>query len=124
MKKIASSLLISISLLINAQTGNENVYCGNFFMRGSKISTKEYVVDGTPYINGDKFHEVIIMGYSKYVQDLRYNAYEDEMEFKKDDELFYANKEDNITFQFPKLSKEYNVLIILTEIIKYSDTWS
>lgn len=103
------ALIILVSLFVNAQAGNENVSysTGNFFMKGNRPSTKEYTIDGTPYVNGDKFSKVIIKDYSKNVQDLRYNAYEDEMEFKTGDELFYANKENNLKIQFPTLNKTY-----------------
>ena len=109
MKKIILVLFCSVSLLFNAQAGNENVSysTGNFFMKGNRPSTREYIIEGTPYVNGDKFTKVVIKDYSKNVQDLRYNAYEDEMEFKIDEQLYYANKENNLKIYFPTLNKTY-----------------
>lgn len=117
MKKLFFALLSFIPLIFSAQAGNENISysTGNFFMKGNRPSTKEYVIDGNPYINGDNFNKVIINGYSKNVQDLRYNAYEDEMEFKMGDELFYANKENNLKIQFPALNKTYKCLNYIDE---------
>ncbi|WBV59587.1 hypothetical protein PFY12_11015 [Chryseobacterium camelliae] len=135
MKKIILVLFGSISLLINGQIGNENISysTGNFFMKANRPSTKEYIVDGSPYSNGDQFNKVIIKDYSKNVQDLRYNAYEDEMEFKNGDELFYANKENNLKIHFPTLNKTYKCfnynydgksklgyLVVLVDSPKYS----
>ncbi|GAA5093255.1 hypothetical protein GCM10023210_23460 [Chryseobacterium ginsengisoli] len=108
--KRAFLILFGLSMSItNGQVGNENISysSGNFFMRANRPTTKEYTIDGTPYINGNSFSKVIIKDYSKNVQDLRYNAYEDEMEFKNGEELFYANKENNLKIQFPTLNKTY-----------------
>ncbi|MBB6371684.1 hypothetical protein [Chryseobacterium shigense] len=112
MKKILLILLGCSVYIVDAQVGNENVSYspGTFFMRANRPTTKEYVIEGSPYTTGDKFNKVIIKGFSKDVQDLRYNAYEDEMEFKKDDELFYTNKEDNVKIQFPDIGKIYESL--------------
>lgn len=97
---------------MNAQVGNENISYspGTFFMRSNRPTTKEYVIEGSPYINGDKFQKVIIKDYSKNVQDLRYNTYEDEMEFKEGEEIYYANKIDKLKIQFPALNKTYQSL--------------
>lgn len=102
--------LVSNSIL--AQVGNENVSfsTGNFFLKGNRPTTKEYVVDGNPYIDGAEFHNVKIDGYSKNVQDLRYNAYEDEMEFIKNDVIYYANKEEGLKIYFIELKKTYQCL--------------
>lgn len=112
MRKLVLIVSSFISIMSYAQAGNENVSysTGNFFMRSNRPSSKEYVVDGSPYTNGDKFNKVTIKGYSKEVQDLRYNAYEDEMEFKNGSELFYTNKENNLKIQFPDLKKTYESL--------------
>lgn len=135
MKKI---LLIACSFtisLMNAQVGNENISYspGTFFMRANRPTTKEYVIEGSPYINGEKFEKVIIKDFSKNVQDLRYNAYEDEMEFKEGEEIYYANKLNNLKIQFPTLNKTYKsltytyngktkagYLVLLVDNLKYS----
>lgn len=112
MKKLVLILSCFISLFINGQIGNENISysAGNFFMRGNRPVTKEHIIDGSPYIDGDRFNKVIIKDYSKDVQSLRYNAYEDEMELKIGDEIFYANKINNLKIQFPELKKVYQCL--------------
>ena len=40
----------------------------------------------------------IDLGYSKNVQNLRYNAYEDEMEFMQDGKSYFANKEERYCY--------------------------
>ncbi len=135
MKKIITFVLISTSMLLNAQVGNENISfsTGNFFMRGNRPSTKENIVDGTPYINGNNFEKVVIKGYSKNVQNLRYNAYEDEMEFKDGNDTYYTNKEEGLKIDFPALKKTYQCvnysfdnknrfgyLVVLVDNPKYS----
>ncbi|NML69402.1 hypothetical protein HHL23_06290 [Chryseobacterium sp. RP-3-3] len=112
MKKVLLILFGFTISVVEAQAGSENVSYSteNIFMRANRPTTKEYVIDGSPYTTGDKFNKVIIKGFSKDVQDLRYNAYEDEMEFKKGEELFYANKADNVKIQFPELNKTYESL--------------
>ncbi len=98
--------------MLCAQAGNENISysTGNFFMKGNRPTTKEYIVDGLPYIDGDKFYKVEVKDYSKDVQTLRYNAFEDEMEFKNGDQLYYANKENNLSIHFTDLNKTYRCL--------------
>ncbi|MCJ7934352.1 MAG: hypothetical protein MUW56_12110 [Chryseobacterium sp.] len=81
-----------------------------FYSKPNKVNKEDRKVDGSPYINGDKFDKVIIKDYSKNVQDLRYNAYHDEMEFKTGNELYYANKENGLKIQFPELKKTYESL--------------
>lgn len=79
-------------------------------MKGNRPSTKEYIVDGLPYVDGENFHKVEIKNYSKDVQPLRYNAFEDEMEFKNGDQLYFANKENNLSIHFRDLDKTYKCL--------------
>lgn len=113
MKRIIIVICCFSTLLISAQAGNENVSYsgGNFFMRANRPNNKEYVIDGTPYVNGDKFAKVSIKGFGSNVQNLRYNAFDDEMEFQNNDELFYANKEENLIINFPDLNKKYKSLL-------------
>ena len=109
MKKFFLLLMLTFQFLCFGQVGNENVSfsTGNFFMRGGRPSTKEYTMDGSPYINGKEFEKVVIAGYSKNVQNLRYNAYDDEMEFKQGDDIYATNKENGIKIEFPNLKKAY-----------------
>ncbi|SFN48366.1 hypothetical protein SAMN05421594_2916 [Chryseobacterium oleae] len=112
MKKIFLIVFGFTISVVEAQAGSENVSYSteNIFMRANRPTTKEYVIDGNPYTTGEKFNKVMIKGFSKDVQDLRYNAYEDEMEFKNGEELFYVNKGTNIKIQFPDLKKTYESL--------------
>jgi len=112
MKKIILIAVLLTADTIFAQAGNENISfsTGNFFMRGNRPSTKEKIIDGTPYINGSDFTKVIIKGYSKNVQNLRYNAYDDEMEFKEGEDVYFTNKEEGLKIDFPALKKTYQCL--------------
>ncbi|WP_312765265.1 hypothetical protein [Epilithonimonas sp.] len=112
MNKIILIAFLLVADAIFAQVGNENISfsTGNFFMRGNRPSTKEHTIDGTPYINGKDFTKVIIEGYSKNVQNLRYNAYDDEMEFKEGEDVYFTNKEEGLKIDFPTLKKTYQCL--------------
>ncbi|AZI54535.1 hypothetical protein EIB75_04410 [Epilithonimonas vandammei] len=112
MKKNFVSAFLLVQVLTFAQSGNENVSfsTGNFFMRGNRPSTKEYVIDGIPYPNGKQFDQVVIQGFSKNVQNLRYNAYDDEMEFKDKTYTYFTNKEEGLKIEFPSLKKVYKTL--------------
>lgn len=95
-----------------AQVGNENISfsAGNFFMRANRPTTKEYIIDGNPYINSKNFDSVKIEGYQANVQNLRYNAFEDEMEFEVDGQIYYTNKEEGLKIEFPTLKKTYQIV--------------
>lgn len=112
MKKLFAIATLFVIFLAEAQAGNENVSysSGHFFMRANRPTNKEYIIEGSPYSNGDKFTKVVIKGFGTNVQDLRYNAYEDEMEFKSGDELFFANKEEDLIITFKDLNKKYKCL--------------
>ncbi|SKB81517.1 hypothetical protein SAMN05660477_01278 [Soonwooa buanensis] len=109
MKKIFFAVVMIASQMTFAQAGNENVSfsTGNFFTRANRPSSKDYVIDGSPYTSSKDFAKVIIANYSKDVQPLRYNAYEDEMEFSQNNETFFANKEEGLKINFPDLKKTY-----------------
>lgn len=113
MKKIFFTSLMFISQFAFSQVGNENVSfsTGHFFVRDNRPKTKEYVIDGSPYTSSKDFSKVTIPTYGKDVQPLRYNAYEDEMEFFQNDETYFANKEEGMEISFPDLKKTYVCLI-------------
>jgi len=102
-------ILIMTSGLLYSQVGNENVSysSGLFFTRANRPTTIEYKIDGTPFIEGKDFKKVIIKGYSSNVQPLRYNAYEDEMEFDENGDIFYTEKQEGLIIDFPTLNKKY-----------------
>lgn len=112
MKYIFTLAFILFESLAFAQAGNENISysTGNFFMRANRPTTKEYIIDGNPYINGKGFQQVTVQGYSSNIQNLRYNGYEDEMEFEDGGQLYYANKEDGLKIEFKDLKKTYQIL--------------
>ncbi len=135
MRKIVVTIFLFSQTFILAQVGNENVSfsTGNFFTRANRPSTKEHIIDGIPYPNGKQFDKVGIDGYGKNVQNLRYNAYDDEMEFQDKEQTYYTNKEEGIKILFPSLKKTYvssnyvvegkskfGYLVLLIENSKYS----
>ncbi len=111
MKYLFVLAFILFESLAFAQVGNENISfsSGNFFMRANRPTTKEYIIDGNPYINSKNFDHVKIEGYHGNVQNLRYNGYEDEMEFEVDGQIYYTNKEEGLKIEFPTLKKTYQI---------------
>ncbi|MGC5744497.1 hypothetical protein [Chryseobacterium sp. NFX27] len=110
MKKIILTLaVLSILSTAFAQAGNDNVFMSSdkIFTLGKRVKSGEYKIDGNPYMNSKKFEKVSIEGYSNNIQDLRYNAYEDEMEFAKDNENYFVNKVEGLVIHFPTLNKTY-----------------
>jgi hypothetical protein len=102
---LAQSLYSQNSDILNVVTTPDG-----FYSKPAKVHKEDRKIDGSPYINGDKFEKVLIKDYSNNLQDLRYNANQDEMEFKVDNELYYANKSDDLKIQFPSLAKTYQSL--------------
>lgn len=104
--------LLMLESLAYAQVGNENVSFsgGNFFLRANRPTTVEYIIDGNPYVNSKEFQQAIIPGYSSNSQKLRYNGYEDEMEFEDGGEVYYTNKEIGLKITFKDLKKTYEIL--------------
>lgn len=112
MKKIFLVFCLPLATtLFFAQAGNDNVFMSSdkIFTLGKRVKSGEYVIDGNPYSNGKSFDKVSIDGYSKNVQDLRYNAYADEMEFSNNNETYYIDKIEGTVINFPTLKKTYVV---------------
>lgn len=113
MKKFCLSLfLLSATVSTYAQAGNDNVFMSSdkiFTLGGKRVKSGEYKIDGNPYTNSKNFEKVVIDGYSKNVQDLRYNAYADEMEYLDKKDTYYADKTEGLTITFPSLKKTYIV---------------
>lgn len=63
-------------------------------------------IDGSPYFS-ETFSPIKIEGYNKFLPNLRYNAYEDEMEFKADNVLNYVVKAGEMSIYFTDLNKTY-----------------
>lgn len=110
MKKLVLFILIPVWAL--AQVGNENVsYSGGlFFTRANRPTNTEYEIDGTPYIDGKEFKKVMVDGYRQNITYMRYNAYEDEIEFERDGTIYFVNKEDGLTVRMPEINKVYQAL--------------
>ncbi|CEJ68335.1 hypothetical protein SAMN05421866_1673 [Chryseobacterium oranimense] len=113
MKKITFIITILVGQsLFSQNTDILNVVTtpDGFYSKPGRVHKEDRKIDGSPYINGDKFEKVTIKDYSKNVQDLRYNAYQDEMEFKMGEELYNANKTEGLKIHFPALKKTYESL--------------
>ncbi|MDV2447787.1 hypothetical protein CMU93_09785 [Elizabethkingia anophelis] len=110
MKKVVLFILIPVWMF--AQAGNENVsYSGGlFFTRANRPTNTEYKIDGTPYIDGKGFKKAMVDGYGKDIKYMRYNAYEDEIEFEQNGTVYFVNKEDGLTVRIPEINKVYQAL--------------
>lgn len=75
----------------------------------NRPTTKYYLIDGNPYINSKNFETVKITGYNLNLENLRYNAYEDEMEFKVGEQLYYTKKVEGLVIDIPNLKKTYQI---------------
>lgn len=79
-----------------------------FDVRNSNV--KAYSgIDGTPYYY-EEFLPISIEGYKNALPLVRYNAFEDEMEFKTEKGLSYVNKGEQMRIKFPSLNKTYILL--------------
>lgn len=107
-KKIYILLSVFTQLFIWAQTGSDNiqVHGNNVFSIGRKPS-KERHIDGSKYFNGNDFEKVSILGYSTNVQNLRYDAFNDEMEYNLNGNNYYIDKIENQVINFIDLNKIY-----------------
>jgi len=113
MKKITFIITVLVGQsLFSQNTDILNVVTtpDGFYSKPGRVHKEDRKIDGSPYINGDQFQKIIIKDYSKNVQDLRYNAYQDEMEFKMGEDLYNANKTEGLRIQFPTLKKTYESL--------------
>ncbi|MCT2563117.1 hypothetical protein [Chryseobacterium herbae] len=99
---LAQSLFSQETDILNVVTTPDG-----FYSKPGRVRKEDRKIDGSPYVNGDKFEKVMIKDYSKNVQDLRYNAYRDEMEFEIGNELYNANKTEGLKVNFPSLKKTY-----------------
>lgn len=101
--------LFSVSVIAqNTSTaGNINTVGNRVFLSQTKLIKTSEVRDGDPYYNGTNFLKADIPGYSKKLQELRYNAYSDEMEFSSDNEVYIADKEPGMVVGFEDLNKKY-----------------
>lgn len=101
MKK--SLIVFLIPTLFSSQVMTEiqvfNNSHGNVF-NVKNNSFKSYEgIDGKPYIN-ERFMPIEIEGYNRALPAVRYNAYEDEMEFMLNNTLNYVEKVNGMKFKF------------------------
>lgn len=79
---------------------------GQVFDFGKKANARENV-NGSPYFV-DTYLPVKISNYENETILVRYNAADDEMEFKKDDQLYYVPKSEDLIVKFINSGKEYH----------------
>jgi hypothetical protein len=107
-KKIYVLLSCLVQIFILSQTGGDNIQVqGNNVFSIGKRATKEKHIDGSKYFNGNDFEKVSILGYSKNVQNLRYDAYNDEMEYNANGNNYYIDKIPDQVIHFIDLNKIY-----------------
>lgn len=111
MNKVLITFLSLLSAGVLAQNtstgGNINTVGNRVFLSQTKLIKTSEVRDGDPYYNGTSFLKADIPGYSKKLQELRYNAYSDEMEFSSDNDVYIADKEPGMVVGFEDLNKKY-----------------
>lgn len=118
MKKFVAILLIYVfPVFCCAQTVGENLTYGVDLLL-TKQRHENRNIDGSPYIEKN-FLKARVSGYNNEFE-LRYNAYEDEMEFLRDDNIFYINRIDNQEFFFPSIKKKYVFLNYTIDRVQYS----
>lgn len=103
-------LLLLFPLVYNAQVMTDvsvfNNSNGNVFdVKNSNFKSYEGI-DGSPYIE-EAFSTIKIEGYNQTLPPVRYNAYEDEMEFKIDNVLNYVQKVEDMHLSFVNTGKKY-----------------
>jgi len=113
MKNLLLVLCICIFSVAKAQTldtqssmDNVVVTPDGFFTRGVKV-IKDETTEGSPFIDGKAFHKVKLSGFSAIKEELRYNAFTDEMEFDDKGTLYNLTKQSALFINFPELKKTY-----------------
>lgn len=100
--------LLLVSIFYKAQYGDDNiqVHGNNIIIIGKRPITEQHV-DGSKYYNGNSFDKVSILGYSKSIPEIRYDAFNDEMEYKQNETIYYLDKIENQEIFFSNLEKTY-----------------
>lgn len=111
MHKVLITILSLCSAIVLAQNtstgGNINTVGNRVFLSQTKLIKTSEIREGSPYYNGESFLKADILDYSKNLQELRYNAYSDEMEFMSNKEVYIADKEPGMLVNFEDLNKKY-----------------
>ncbi|QBO57462.1 hypothetical protein [Chryseobacterium salivictor] len=103
-------LLLLFPIVYNAQVMTDVSVFNNsngsvFDVKNTNFKSYEGI-DGSPYID-EAFSIIKIKGYNEVLPPVRYNAYEDEMEFKIDNQLNYVQKVPEMNFTFLNSAKKY-----------------
>lgn len=110
MKKIAVALTLLAVSFGNAQTRGgydiSGVGMGQVLDLGQKANAKENV-NGSPYFV-ETYLPVKLSNFENENISVRYNAADDEMEFKKDGQVYYVPKSDDLSIKFLNSGKEYH----------------
>lgn len=104
MKKTFIILLGLPIFTLGQQKEDQNVVQGSDLLM-TRSTTRNTTIDGSPHIQKE-FLQAKVKGYNK-IYFLRYNAYEDEMEFKSENEILFLNKYDDLEISFNNLNKTY-----------------
>lgn len=96
MKKIFYSLFFSAFIVpLNAQNVFGEPLMVEAFVKSSNINENAKALTEKGYLD-DSFYEAMFDGKQKSSQKLRYNAFEDEMEFMNNGKRFFLDKTDNM----------------------------
>lgn len=112
MKK-ALIFLIATPVFVFTQQKEDNNFVQGAELLMSRTAAKNNTIEGTPYLQKD-FLQSQITGYRKNYF-LRYNANQDEMEFRQNNEIMYLNKIENLEIHFPAINKTYVLINYIDE---------
>ncbi|WP_435312987.1 hypothetical protein [Cellulophaga fucicola] len=109
MKKNVTLILVTFfsAFVINAQSGDVNLTGLYSPMTITSLSSSSKKIEGSSYIKED--FEVTKLAENKKTFFLRYNAYKDEMEIKKDGEAYYLSRFYDFPITFLNLNIVYNI---------------
>ncbi|CAI9676690.1 exported hypothetical protein [Elizabethkingia anophelis] len=116
--KIILKFLCFSPLIVLAQAGNiggnYSVQEKLFNINRPNLGDSEFIeAKGSPYLS-KQFSTIIIDGLSNITEKIRYNIFKDEMEFMKDNQLYYMDKVLPLKIIFPELDitfelQNYNI---------------
>lgn len=106
-------LLIATPVFVFTQQKEDNNFVQGSELLMSRTATKNTTIEGSPYLQKE-FLQSKITGYRKNYA-LRYNVYQDEMEFMQNNEVLYLNKLENLEIHFPTLNKTYVLINYIDE---------
>ncbi|MEP0985552.1 hypothetical protein [Ekhidna sp.] len=107
LKSLITTICIGVFFNLNAQISNVNDATGNPIRVGSYDK-----IEGSPYINDGNWSDgIIITQTDKFLTNvkIRYNAFEDELQYLNKGEPFYYANQDLKSFEFSLADKLGNV---------------